>query len=182
MQHISFLDNEVAKLSRTLTVPGETLSSGGIDSQRHQQRPMQVPPLQSTRAPPPHPGTNYTSSSGNNKPSMSSTVHGMSPAQVRAELYSTPSSNYNNNKNSYNEKPSTVASTGTSVPPQQQQPPHPPVSQSQPDEKSYYQPTPHDLDEEFARLNTDDKKKQSPHQQQPPPTLPQEEDDDFDLR
>ncbi|KAG2217190.1 hypothetical protein INT45_005399 [Circinella minor] len=183
MQHISFLDNEVAKLSRTLTVPGETLSSGGIDSQRHQQRSMQAPPLQSTRAPPSYSGTNYTNSSvNNNKPSMNSNVHGMSPAQVRAELYSTPSSNYNNNKNSYNEKPSSFTSAGSPSSPQEQQSPHPPLPQSQPDEKNYYQPTPRDLDEEFARLNTNEKTKQTPRQQQSPPTLPQEEDDDFDLR
>ncbi|KAI9260494.1 hypothetical protein BDA99DRAFT_512285 [Phascolomyces articulosus] len=155
MQHISFLDNEVAKLSRTLTVPGEMLSSGAL------------------------PNKNYNHNDNNayktSKQSIGNTVHGMSPTQVRAELYSTPSSKYNNP--SYNEKLNPPTHTVTAP----QQAPPPDIQGSQ-DEKKHYQPTPYELDEEFARLNPSEKKKQGTPTQPPPPTFPQEEEDDFDLR
>ncbi|KAF7729568.1 hypothetical protein EC973_004243 [Apophysomyces ossiformis] len=70
-QHVSFLDNEVAKLARTLTVPGEILSG------RTQQPVYQV---RDRVQPSPRPSQ---ASGGSN-------IHGMSPAQVRAELYSQP--------------------------------------------------------------------------------------------
>ncbi|KAI9321548.1 hypothetical protein BX666DRAFT_1851168 [Dichotomocladium elegans] len=140
-QHISFLDNEIAKLSRTLTVPGEMLSSGmgaasvaSSGSTGYASRPNSRP---STRTP-----------AGNND------IHAMSPAQVRAELYSTPMS-----KKQYPDK-TTTEFPHTSTP-RQPQPPQ--------------QLTHDDLDEEFARLNMQPnaKKAQAPLE---------EEDDDFDLR
>ncbi|ORY93878.1 hypothetical protein BCR43DRAFT_442992 [Syncephalastrum racemosum] len=134
-QHVSFLDNEVAKLSRTLTVPGEMLSqptaaagrqptahaSGGYGRQmspRGQQQQQQQPPTP-----------------------LSS---GMSPAQMRAELYSTPS------------RPSEK-----STPPP---PPQAPVAAAQPPPPPYAvpqqppPPTQEELDQEFARLNMNNEK------------------------
>lgn len=71
LQHVTFLDNEVAKLARLLTVPGEVLSSASPtkrnDRQQQQQQYQRMPP------------------SSNN-----SDVRNMSHAQARAELYSHP--------------------------------------------------------------------------------------------
>ncbi|KAG0171529.1 hypothetical protein DFQ28_000874 [Apophysomyces sp. BC1034] len=72
-QHVSFLDNEVAKLARTLTVPGEVLSGGHQHSQ-----------------PAYHVRDRTQSSPRPTQASGTGDVHTMSPAQVRAELYSRP--------------------------------------------------------------------------------------------
>jgi hypothetical protein len=68
LQHVTFLDNEVAKLARLLTVPGEVLSSASPkrDNNRQQQQYQKMP-------------------SADN-----SDVRNMSHAQARAELYSRP--------------------------------------------------------------------------------------------
>lgn len=144
-QHISFLDNEVAKLSRTLTVPGEMLSSGmgappSVTSSTNASYASRPP---SSRPPRASPAAGATPTSD---------IHAMSPAQVRAELYSTPSSK---------------------KAPQQPTTTHPPPPQPAP-AAEYQQPTPQDLDEEFARLNMD-----KPVNEKKPPA-PVVDDDDFD--
>lgn len=70
LQHVTFLDNEVAKLARLLTVPGEVLSSASPrkDNNHHHR---QLPQQQQQR--------------NNND------VRNMSHAQARAELYNRPS-------------------------------------------------------------------------------------------
>ncbi|KAI9029728.1 soluble NSF attachment protein [Phycomyces nitens] len=93
-QHVSFLDNEVARLARTLTVPGEVLSSGlsGTSSVTSSKLyGSAIPSSHSTGRPavttqPQRPanGQNHSSSGGHIPPQP------MSPAQVRAELYSRP--------------------------------------------------------------------------------------------
>lgn len=130
-QHVSFLDNEVAKLSRTLTVPGEMLSQptastthapGGYGRQTSPRTQQQPPP-----------------------PPLSS---GMSPAQMRAELYSTPS------------RPSEKSTPPPQAPVTTQSPPPPPpyaVPQQPPP------PTQAELDQEFARLNMNNEKYHPPH-------------------
>ena len=146
-QHISFLDNEVAKLSRTLTVPGEMLSSG-----------MGAPPSVTSST-----SASYASRPPSSRPpraspatgAPTSDIHAMSPAQVRAELYSTPASK---------------------KVPQQPTATHPPPPQPAPIAE-YQQPTPKDLDDEFARLNMDHK----PVNEKKPPAAPTvDDDDDFD--
>lgn len=69
LQHVTFLDNEVAKLARLLTVPGEVLSSTTRKENHH--RPQQQQQQQRMSA-------------NNNE------VRNMSHAQARAELYSRP--------------------------------------------------------------------------------------------
>lgn len=69
LQHVTFLDNEVVKLARVLTVPGEILSNSSPtrNKQQQQQQYQRAPPLVN-----------------NND------VRNMSHAQARAELYSRP--------------------------------------------------------------------------------------------
>jgi hypothetical protein len=69
-QHITFLDNDIAKLARVLTVPGEVLSSVRpqqremenrplqYNNQAYQQQPTPPPPQQSPYHSPP-PSNNY---------------------------------------------------------------------------------------------------------------------------
>lgn len=71
LQHVTFLDNEVVKLARVLTVPGEILSNSS-PSTRNKQAQQQY-----QRAPP------VVNNSNND-------VRNMSHAQARAELYSRP--------------------------------------------------------------------------------------------
>lgn len=66
LQHVSFLDNEVVKLARLLTVPGEVLS-------------------QNT-------GNNYNSPRGYQQRMPEQDYRNMSHAQARQELYSRPTS------------------------------------------------------------------------------------------
>lgn len=151
-QHISFLDNEVAKLSRTLTVPGEMLSSGmgappSVASSTSASYASRPPP--SSRPPRPSPAAAAASAGA-----PTSDIHAMSPAQVRAELYSTPASK---------------------KVPQQPTTTHPPPPQPAPTVE-YHQPTPQDLDEEFARLNMD----KPINEKKPSPAPVVDDDDDFD--
>lgn len=68
LQHVTFLDNEVAKLARLLTVPGEVLSSTNPRKDNHRQQQQQH----------------------HRMPANNSDVRNMSHAQARAELYSRP--------------------------------------------------------------------------------------------
>ncbi|KAI7904039.1 soluble NSF attachment protein [Cokeromyces recurvatus] len=69
LQHITFLDNEVVKLARLLTVPGEVLSSATNSN---------------------YANSNKSSPYYHTKPTIAANDHvrGMSHAQARAELYS----------------------------------------------------------------------------------------------
>ncbi|KAI9472919.1 hypothetical protein BDB00DRAFT_793510 [Zychaea mexicana] len=188
MQHISFLDNEVAKLSRTLTVPGEMLSSGGMGS--HQRMVPSQPPSTTSAggAATKSPNTAYHSGGTNgasrtSKSPATNVAHGMSPAQVRAELYSTPSSKYSSSEKAMVTSASSKQHDQYYEHHQQQSarsPLPPPPQAVEQSEKDHYLPTQSELDEEFAQLNMqqhDEKKKPFA-----PAPLPQEEDDDFDLR
>ncbi|KAI9472178.1 MAG: hypothetical protein EXX96DRAFT_583141 [Benjaminiella poitrasii] len=75
LQHVTFLDNEVIKLARLLTVPGEVLSSSSATSPNHANRSS--PYYQHAK----------TATNNNNN------VRGMSHAQARAELYSSSNNN-----------------------------------------------------------------------------------------
>lgn len=70
LQHVTFLDNEVVKLARLLTVPGEVLSSASPRRDQDNIRPL---------------SQQYQRTADN------SDVRNMSHAQARAELYSRPS-------------------------------------------------------------------------------------------
>jgi hypothetical protein len=68
LQHVTFLDNEVVKLARLLTVPGEVLSSASPRRDQENVRPL---------------SQQYQRTTADN-----SDVRNMSHAQARAELYS----------------------------------------------------------------------------------------------
>lgn len=70
LQHVTFLDNEVAKLARLLTVPGEVLSNTTRKDQHHHRQGG---------------GGGQGRMTGN-----TSDVRNMSHAQARAELYNRP--------------------------------------------------------------------------------------------
>lgn len=69
LQHVTFLDNEVVKLARTLTVPGEILTNSSPTRNKQQQQYQRAPPVVNNN----------------------SDVRNMSHAQARSELYSRPS-------------------------------------------------------------------------------------------
>lgn len=70
LQHVTFLDNEVVKLARLLTVPGEVLSSASPRRDKDNVRPS---------------SQQYQRTTTNN-----SDVRNMSHAEARAELYGRP--------------------------------------------------------------------------------------------
>ncbi|KAL0076580.1 soluble NSF attachment protein [Phycomyces blakesleeanus] len=97
-QHVNFLDNEVARLARTLTVPGEVLSSGLSGTSSVTSSKL----YGSTNGPPSHSAVrgNPAAANQSQRPTNGASSHSssgghippqpMSPAQVRAELYSRP--------------------------------------------------------------------------------------------
>lgn len=152
-QQVSFLDNEIAKLSRTLTVPGETLSSGATGyglpmssswshSSNYSQQPTPPPSLQPARAP------------------MPSDTRALSPAEARAELYG---------NRQYSEKPA--------IPPPSRDP-RPYQTTPDPSNEKGYLPNDRELDEDFSKLNL----QPSRPAPQPPKSQPLsvEEGDDYD--
>jgi hypothetical protein len=148
-QQVTFLDNEVAKLSRTLTVPGESLSvQPPTSSYRTNQQPYK------NSGPP---------------PSSSSSAYG-APPPTKHDLYGRPPSN---------QQP---ASSSPPPPPQYSGPQHgyPAEKQGYPVEKQQQPVSEVDLDEEFARLNTNSSPHQQPsrHDQGPPPPFHHHDDDD----
>lgn len=156
-QQISFLDNEIAKLSRTLTVPGETLSSGATgyglplsSSSGYSSNRSQTPPT--ARASP-----------------MPSETRALSPSEARAELYG---------NRQYSEKPAMPTPPPPSRDPRPYQAPPPPPPADPSNEKGHL-PSDRELDEEFARINL----QPSRPAPQPPKSQPlpvDQDDDDYD--
>ncbi|ORZ17232.1 hypothetical protein BCR42DRAFT_326500 [Absidia repens] len=162
-QQVSFLDNEVAKLSRTLTVPGESLSAQPPSSSYRPTPTNQSYPYKSAQPPPPPPQTAY----------------GM-PSQTKEDIYNRPPPPSHHHQQSSSPPPPPHYSGPQQGYPAEKQQHHPPVTDV-------------DLDEEFARLNTNPSYQQnqpprpdhhgqhSPYPPHPPP-FQQADDDDDDLR
>ncbi|KAI8337287.1 hypothetical protein BC941DRAFT_353129 [Chlamydoabsidia padenii] len=154
-QQVTFLDNEVAKLSRTLTVPGESLSVQPPTSSYRSQTNQQY---------------QYKNTS---PPATTPSSSGYGASQTKNELYGRP--------------PSSNQQSSSPPPPPQYSGPQQgyPVEKQPPPPHHYQQPvTDVDLDEEFARLNTNPSPRQE-HQPPrpgngPPPPFHQHDDDDDD--
>ncbi|KAI8384375.1 uncharacterized protein BYT42DRAFT_493520 [Radiomyces spectabilis] len=166
-QQVTFLDNEIVKLARTLTVPGEGLTGGTTPGPHNQYAPPRET-APSPRSPP----ISRASPRGN--------VHDMSPAQVRAELYGSQST----------QEPSSHRS-----PAKEEHAPPPPYTTGPHDVHPSADEKERFLDEEFARLNMKDEKPKpvtattspapapapAPRTPVSPPAKHEEDDDDEGL-